>query len=92
MEQADRGGWAAHLLHAIQAAMDLHESFTQDDLQMAFLLAPRGLVIIVPGDPRSVANELPPTVDANALPPGPLTLGSARCVIHIAAGIRKLSD
>ena len=59
MEQADRGGWAAHLLQAHQAAVDLHESFTHDDLHMAFLLGPRGLVIVVLGDPRSVANELP---------------------------------
>ncbi len=91
-EQADRGGWVAHLLKAHQAAMDLQESFTHDDLHMVFLLAPRGLVITIPGDPRNVAKELPPTVDTDVLPPGPLSLGSARGVKHIAAGIRRLSD
>jgi hypothetical protein len=59
---------------------------------MAFLLAPRGLVITVPGDPRSDAKELPPTVDTDVLPPGPLTHGSGGGVRHIAMGIRKLSS
>ena len=59
---------------------------------MAFLLAPRGLVITVPGDPRSDAKELPPIVEADVLPPGPLTHGSGGGVRHIAMGIRKLFD
>ena len=71
LEQSDRGGRSAHLLKAHQAAVDLQESFTHDDLQMAFLLAPRGLVITIPGDPRSVAKELPPTMDSDVLPPDP---------------------
>ncbi len=40
LEQANWVGWAAHLLQAYQAAVDLQESFTGDDLRMAFLLAP----------------------------------------------------
>ncbi len=59
---------------------------------MAFLLAPRGLVITRPGDLRNGAKELPPTVDTDVLPPGPLSPGSAREIKHIAAGIRRLSD
>jgi len=70
--------------------VDLHESFTQDDLQMAFLLGPRGLVIIVPGDPLNVAKELPHIVDTDVLPPGPLMPGSTRGVKGIAAGIKRL--
>jgi len=58
---------------------------------MAFLLAPRGLVITIPGDPRSVAKELPPSLDTDVLPQGLLSPGSARGVKHIAAGIRRLS-
>jgi hypothetical protein len=72
--------------------VDLQESFTHDDLQMAFLLASRGLDITVPGDPLSLAKELPPTVDTDVLPLGPPMFGSARGVKHIAAGIRRLSD
>ena len=92
LEQADRGGWATHLLTAHQAAVDLQESFTRDDLRMALLFAPRGLVITIPGDPRGAAKELPPTVDKDVLPPGPLSPGSARGVKHIAAGVRRLFD
>ena len=51
----------------------------------------RGLAITIPCDPRSVAKELPPTMDTDVLPPGPLSPGSARYVKHIAAGIRGLS-
>ena len=41
LEQADRGGWAAHLLKAHQAAVDLcWEFFTHDDLHITFLLPP----------------------------------------------------
>ena len=69
LEQADRGGWAAHKLKAHHAEVDLHESFTHDDLPMAFLLAPRGLVITISGNPRGVAKELPPIVDTDVLPP-----------------------
>ena len=92
LEQVDRGGWTTHLLMAHQAAMDLRKSFTHDDLQMAFLLAPRGLVITIPSDPRSAAKELPPTMDTDVLPPRPLSPGSARGVKYIAAGIRRLSN
>jgi hypothetical protein len=90
--QAHDGGWARYLLDAHRAAVDLHESFSQDDPEMAFQLAPRGLVITLLGDPRSVTKELPPNVDTDVLPPGPLSPGSPRGVKHIAAGIRRLSD
>jgi hypothetical protein len=43
-----------------------------DELQMVFLLTPRGLVIAFLGDPRNVAKELPPTVDTD-VPPWSLT-------------------
>ncbi len=43
---------------------------------MALLLAPRGLVITLPGDPRSVTKGLPPTVDTDVLPLGPLSPGA----------------
>ena len=92
LEEADRGGWAAHLLKAHQAEVDLQESFTHDDLQLPVLLAPRGLFITILGGPRSVAKELPPTVDTDVLPLGPLSPGSARGVKHIAAEIRRLFD
>ncbi len=72
--------------------MDLQESFTANDLLMAFLLAPRGLFITIRGDPRIVDKELSPSVDTDVLPLGPLSPGSARGVKHIAAGIRRLSD
>ena len=91
LEQVDRGGWAAHLLTAHKAAVDLHETFTHDKLQMAFF-APRRLAITIPDDPRSAAKDFPPTMDTDVLPPGLLSPGSARGVIHIAAGIRRLSE
>ena len=59
---------------------------------MASLLAPRGLVINVPGDPLKVTKELPHNVDTDVLPPGPMMPGFARGVKHIAAGVRRLSD
>ena len=81
-----------NLLDAHRAAVDLQESFTADELQTALLLAPRGLVITVLGDPSSVAKDLPPTVDTDVLPAGLLSPGSARGVRHIAASMRRLSD
>ena len=88
----DGVGWATHLLDAHRAAVDLQESFSNDDMQMAFLLAPRGLVIKLLGDPRNVAKELPPTVDTDVLPLDPLSPGSAWGVKQIAAGIRSFSS
>jgi len=81
-----------HLMDAHREAVNLQESFTVNELQTALLLAPRGLVITVPGDPSRVAKDLPPTVDTDVLPAGPLTPGSARGVKHVAAGMRRLSD
>ncbi len=72
--------------------MDLQESFSQDELHMVFLLAPRGLVITLRGDLRSVAKEPPPIVDTDVLPPGPLFPGGPRGVKQITAGIRRLFD
>ena len=74
-----------HLMDAHRVAVDLQESFTVDELQTALLLAPRGLVIIVPGDPNSVAKDVPPTVDTDVLPVGPISHGGARapsCQAH----------
>ena len=91
-DQVHGGGWARHLLDAHKAAVDLQESFSRDELQMAFLLAPRGIVITLPGDPRNVAKELPPTVGTDVLPLGPISPGGLRGIKHIADGIRRLSD
>jgi hypothetical protein len=81
-----------HLMDAHREAVNLHESFTADELHTALLLAPRVLVITVQGDPSSVAKDLPPTVDTDVLPTGPLSSGSARSVKHVVAGMRRLSD
>ena len=72
--------------------MDLQESFTANELHTAFLLAPRGLVIQVPGDPNNVSKDLLPTVDTDVLPTCPISPGSARGVKHIAASMRRLFD
>jgi hypothetical protein len=74
------------------SGVELHESFFNEGLEMAFMLPPRGHIITLPSNPRSVAKELPPTVDTNILPLGSLYPGSARGVKHIAAGIRRLSS
>ena len=49
-------GWEFHLLHAHGAAKGLHESFNPKELKTTFFLAPRGLVITLPGDPNKVNN------------------------------------
>jgi len=86
------GGWAFHLLEAHKAAVGLQESFTKDELKTTFLLAPRGLVITMPGEPSNVSKDLPPTVDTDDIPIGPLSPMSARGVRHVAASIRRLTD
>ena len=91
-EHVRNGSLAMHLLDAHKAAVEMHESFTENELQTALMLAPRGLVITMPGDPSSVAKDLPPTVDTDVLPAGPLSPRSARGARHIAAGTRRLSD
>ena len=87
VERVHGGGWATHLLDAHRVVVNLHESFSSDDMQMAIQLAPRGLVITLPSDPRNVAKDLPPTVDTDVLPLGSLSFGNARGVKHIAARI-----
>ena len=67
------GGWAFHLLEAYKAAVGLQESFTHDELQTTFLLALRRLIITMPGNPSSVSKDLPPTVDTDVIPIGPLS-------------------
>ena len=46
--------WTSHLLQANGTVEDLHESFIPDELKTTFLLAPRGLVITLVGDPNNV--------------------------------------
>ena len=94
-EPPERGpvrGWAAHLLAAHRAAVCLQESFTTADLHRAFLLAPRGLVIKLPGDPNNAAKELPQTVETEVVPLGCLSPGSTRGIKHVASGLRRLMD
>ena len=91
-EHVRNRGWAMHLLDAHKAVVELQESFTANELQKALLIAPRGLVITVPGDPSSAAKDLPPTVDTDVLPACPLSPGNDRGVMHIADGMRRLSD
>jgi len=73
-----------HLLDAHRAAVNLQESYTADELQNALLLAPRGLLITVPGDPSNVAKDLPPTVDTDVPPAGPppIPWERPRCHAH----------
>ena len=40
-EHVHSGGWAMHFMDAHREAVDLHESFTADELQTVLLLAPR---------------------------------------------------
>ena len=91
-EQGYGGGWSPHLLEAHITAVDLQESLSNEDMQMAFLLAPCGLVISLLGDPRSMSNEQAPTVDTDVIPLGRLSPGSTRGIKHVAALIRRLSD
>ena len=86
------GGWAFYLVEAHKATVGLHESFTLDELKTTFLLAPRGLVITMLGDPSNVSKDLPPTVDTDVIQAGPLSPMSARGVRHVVAGIRRLAD
>ncbi len=91
-ERGSVGGWAAHLHAAHRAAVNLQDSFTAEDLNRAFLLAPRGLLITLPGDPTSAAKDLPQTVETAVVPTGCLSPGPARGIRHVAAGLRRLQD
>ncbi len=91
-EKGIGGGWASHIIAAHRGSKDLQESFSNEDLQMALMLAPRGLVITVPGDPQSVSKDLAPTVDIDVISVGRLTPEFMRGIKHVAAGIRRLSD
>ena len=84
-------GWASHLLQAHGAAAALQESFTPEELDTAFLLTPRGLVITPPSDPNNVSKDLPQKIDTDVLPPGPLSHGGARGIEHIATRIWRLA-
>jgi len=76
-EKGIGGGWALHLLSSHKGATDLQEAFSNEDLQMALMLAPQDLVISIPSDPQSVSKEPAPTVDIDVIPVDRLTLHGA---------------
>jgi hypothetical protein len=50
------------------------------------------MVLSLPGDPSSVAKELPQTVDPDVIPIGCLLPGSTEGIKHDAAGLRRLAN
>ena len=52
-------GWASYLLQTHGVVEALHESFTPEDLERAFLLASRSLVITFLGEPNNVNKDFP---------------------------------
>ena len=83
---------AKYLLKAHQTTITLQESFTPEELKVAFFMAPCGLVVATPGDPSNVNKDLAHIVKTGIIPPASLSPGSTKGVMHIAAKIRRLVD
>jgi len=84
--------WARSLCKAHEEALELQSSFTDKELQLISLAAPRGCVIQSPGDPSSVALDLPPTLDLNITPALAEASRAPKGVRFVAAGLRRLQD
>ncbi len=55
--------WAKHVCEAHMQAKLNHDSFTAEELYTTDLAAPRGNLIFSAGDPLSVVEDLPPTIE-----------------------------
>ena len=62
------------------------------ELNTANLIAPRGNIITTVGDPNSVAQDLPPTIQTDVSPSLDAAAVAPRGIGFVAAGIRKLSE
>jgi hypothetical protein len=81
--------WANIVCQANTAAQRLHHSFTPAEKHTANSLAQRGNIIFSAGDPTSVIEDLPPTIDEEDFSELHQSRTTPKGVRFIAARIRK---
>ena len=85
----DHRQWARSVCEAYDEATQLQQSFTPAERHNADALAPRENTIYSAGDPNSVVEDLPNTIDAEELP---ALQESTAVPKFVAARIRKMMD
>jgi hypothetical protein len=83
---------ARSVCEAHEDATRLQQSFTPAERHSADVLAPRGNTIYFAGDPTSIVEDIPTTIDAEDLPELHESTAAPKGVRYIASRIQKLMD
>ncbi len=85
--------WAAFVCDVHCEAIDLQQSFTVGERATTNLVAPRGNIIIIAGDPTSVAQQdIPPTIQLDVTPLLASAAVAPKGVSFVATSLRKLAE
>jgi hypothetical protein len=68
IEAAKSLKWARQVCEAHRHAKTTQDTFTAEKLYTTDLTAPKGNVIFFAGDPSSVVEDLPPTIETDIIP------------------------
>ena len=84
--------WARNVCEAHHAGIQLHKTFTPAERYTADCMAPRGNTIFSSGDPSTVVEDLPATIEDDQLPDLLECTGAPKGIRFIAAKIKKLME
>jgi hypothetical protein len=73
-------------------AKSTQDSFTAEELYTTDVATPRGNIIFSAGDPSSVVEDLPPTIETDVIPALLESTAAPKSIRFVAARIRKQTD
>ena len=86
-QQWAHGVWEVH-----EARTQLQQSFTPAERHTAVCMAPRGNTIFSAGDPTTIVEDLPATIEEEALPELHESIAAPKGIRVIATKLRKLTE
>ena len=84
--------WARSVLEAHMAGTKLLQSFSLAEKETADRLAPRGNTIFYDGDPTSIVEDMPATIEDEPLPELHQAIAAPKGIRFIASKLRKLTE
>jgi hypothetical protein len=81
--------WAVAVCDSYAEARQTQDSFTATELHKTDLKAPRGNIIFSAGDPSSVVQNLPPTIETDAIPELTWFTTTPKGIRFVSANVKK---
>ena len=84
--------WAESVCAAHEVAKLTQESFSAAELHSAYLISPRGNIILSAGDPTSIVDDFPPTIEADVIFDFFQSTTAAKGIKFVASSMRRQTE